>query len=95
MEWLLIGLLGWCGNDILRFRPPRGTGGGGFDPDNPWPPNCIVCGGLIGALTALLVLPVLNASIASAGFAGVVVASLAAGRVGGDIVGNIVGLIRG
>ena len=97
MDWLIPALIGWCGTYWpWRFRVPPGSGGGGgFDPDNPWPPNCWVCGGIIGAISAVVVFPLTQAALGDAGILGTTIVSLAAGKVGSDIVGNIVGLIRG
>lgn len=55
MSWLLPFIVGWCGTG-WPFRWPRPKGGGGwvFDPDWPWPPNCIVCAGIIGGLSAVI-----------------------------------------
>ena len=94
ITWLIPAIIGWCGTYWPRRFPPVGGGGGGFDPDNPWPPNCPVCGGIVGALSAILVNIVVGPQIAEAGFVGLAVTSLAAGSFGNNLVGGIVGLIR-
>jgi hypothetical protein len=92
IDWLVPAIIGWCGTG-WPFRFPRG-GGGGFDPDNPWPPNCPMCGGVIGAISAIVINSLVGEHFASAGFLGTVVISFAAGSVGNSLVGGIVGLFR-
>jgi hypothetical protein len=47
-------IVGWCGTG-WPIRLPGGSGGGGIDPDWPWPPNCPVCGPLIGGISAIII----------------------------------------
>lgn len=93
MDWLVIALIGWCGTGWPRRFPGGGTGGGGF-PDDPWPPDCWVCAGVIGALSALVINWVVGAHFANAGFVGMAVISFAAGSVGNSLIGGLVGLMR-
>jgi len=92
MDWLVYALIGWCGTGWPR-RFPGGTGGG-FDPDNPWPPNCPMCGGVIGAIAALVVNYLVGPQFASNGFFAMALISFAAGSVGNSLVGGIVGMAR-
>jgi hypothetical protein len=95
MDWLIPAIIGWCGTGWpWRWRFPGG-GGGGFDPDNPWPPNCAVCGlitDIAGAVVAVLVVQALAGNELVSGLAGITIVSLAAGKVGGDIVNAIGGM---
>jgi hypothetical protein len=97
IDWLVPAIIGWCGTG-WPFPFPRGGGtgggGGGFDPDNPWPPNCPMCGGVIGAISAIVINSLVGEHFASAGFLGMVLISFAAGSVGNSLVGGIVGLFR-
>lgn len=79
--WLITALLGWFGT-----KWPSGG-------DDGWPPNCICCGGIIGAASAVLV-SYLAAGHGVDGFFANAVISLVAGNVGNQIVGSIVGLVR-
>jgi hypothetical protein len=92
MDWLIPAIIGWCGT-YWRPRIPGGGGGGG-DPD-PWPPNCWVCGGIIGALSAIVINMIAGPAMADAGFFGHALVSFAAGFVGNQIVGGAVGMMRG
>ena len=94
MQWLLLAIIGWCGTGWPR-RFPGGGGGGGFDPDNPWPPNCWVCGGIIGAVSAVVIYPLVASQLVDAGFLGLAVTAFTAGYAGNGLVGGIVGMVRG
>ena len=104
IDWLVPAIIGWCGTGWPRhfyppgpsrfFPPGPTTPSGGFDPDNPWPPNCPFCGGVIGAISAIVINSMIGDHFASAGFLGMVVISFAAGSVGNSLVGGIVGLFR-
>lgn len=94
MDWLIPAIVGWCGTGWPWRWPfvPSGTGGGGFDPDNPWPPNCPVCGlitRLGGAAVSIFAANALAGNELTSGLLGTVVVSLAAGKVGGDIVNTV------
>jgi hypothetical protein len=95
MDWIIPAIVGWCGTGWpWRFPFPSG-GGGGFDPDNPWPPNCPMCGlvtKLAGAILAVVIVNVLAGNEVINGLAAVTVVSLAAGKVGGDIVNSLGGM---
>jgi hypothetical protein len=93
MEWLVYAIIGWCGTGWPRHFG-GGTGGGGVDPDNPWPPNCPMCGGVIGAISAVVLNYVIGAHFADAGFFATALISFAAGSVGNSLVGGIVGMAR-
>jgi hypothetical protein len=93
MDWLISGIIGWCGTGWPR-RFPGGGGGGRPDPEDPWPPNCPMCGGFVGALSAVVIYALVGGQLASAGFLGMAVTSFAAGSVGNSLVGGIVGRLR-
>ena len=94
MDWLVYALIGICGTGWPRRFPGGGGGGGGFDPDNPWPPNCPMCGAVIGAISAVVVIYLAGAQFANAGFFGLALISFAAGSAGNTLVGGIVRLFR-
>ena len=55
MGYFLAFIVGWCGTYWPRRFPPIGGGGPGpRDPSDPWPPNCPMCGPLIGGIAALI-----------------------------------------
>ena len=90
MDWLIWGVIGWCGT---RW-PWHFWGGGGGDPE-PWPPNCPACGRIFGALAAILVVRLAGGAVAGSGFLATTVVALAAGKVGYDLVGSAVRMMRG
>jgi hypothetical protein len=94
MDWLVYAIIGICGTGWPRRFPGGGGGGGGFDPDNPWPPNCPMCGALIGAISAVVVIYLVGPQFANAGFIGTAIISFAAGSAGNTLVGGLVGLMR-
>lgn len=53
-----------------------------------------MCGGVIGAISAIVINSLVGEHFASAGFLGMAVISFAAGSVGNSLVGGIVGLFR-
>jgi hypothetical protein len=56
MGYLIAFIVGWCGTYWPRRFGPigGGSGGGGVDPGDPWPPNCPMCGAIIGGFGALI-----------------------------------------
>ena len=94
MEWLVYAIIGYCGTRWPRRFPGGGGTGGGFDPDDPWPPNCPMCGGIIGAISAVVVIYLAGAQFANAGFFAMAVISFAAGVVGDSLIGGVVGMAR-
>lgn len=94
MQWLLLAIVGWCGTGWpIHFV--GGSGGGGTDPDFPWPTNCPQCGALIGALSAVVIYPLVSSVVADAGVAGMFLTAFAAGSFGKSLVGGVVGMFRG
>jgi hypothetical protein len=90
---VIAAIVGWCGTGWpIRF-PRGGGGGGGFDPDNPWPPNCPMCGQIIGAISAVILVAVLGPSFEGSGLFGLVTLSFFAGSFGSNLVGNLRGLV--
>lgn len=66
MEYALAALAGWCGTGWpIRF--PGTGGGGGWDPDQPWPDNCPPCGLVIGAISGVIIWAVLGRDMAADG----------------------------
>ena len=95
MDWIFPLIVGWCGTGWPhRFWPKWGGTGGGFDPDNPWPTNCIVCGGLIASLGALVIDMAVMPHMADAGIFGRALVDFAGGAASG-IVGGAIGMVRG
>jgi hypothetical protein len=54
-----------------------------------------MCGGIIGAISAIVINQLVGGQLTSAGFLGMAVVSFAAGSVGNSLIGGIVGLVRG
>src|SRR5258708_36216858 len=94
MNWLLPIIVGWCGTG-WPFKCWGGRGGGGFDPDWPWPPNCWVCGGLLGAISAGIVDPMIMSQFNDAGLGGRIAVDFFAGGFGRTVIGGLYGLVGG
>jgi hypothetical protein len=94
MDWILPVIVGWCGTGF-PFKWWGGRGGGGFDPDWPWPPNCWVCWGVLGAVISVVIDPIVRPQVADGGvFARIVVDFLAAGA-GSTLVSGLYGMVAG
>ncbi len=94
MDWIIPAIVGWCGTG-WPWRFPFPSGGGGTGPDDPWPPNCPMCGlitKIAGAILAVIIVNVLAGNELINGLAAMTVVSLAAGKVGGDIVNALGGM---
>ncbi len=91
--WILAAIFGWCGTGWPRHFF-GGSGGGGFDPEFPWPPNCPVCGGIIGAISAIVINVLIGPSIVGDGFFAQAATFFAAGYAGNSLVGSVAGLAR-
>lgn len=93
MEYGLAFLFGWCGTYWpFRWRFPGGGGGG--SPDDPWPPNCRVCGPIVGGIAAII----LEATIGKQIGTGLIEDGLlwfAAGAFGSSLVGGVIDMARG
>jgi hypothetical protein len=93
-NYILAAIIGWCGTGWpIRFPRPIGGGGGGFDPDNPWPPNCPMCGQIIGAISAVILVAVLGPSVD--GLLGLATVAFFGGSFGSNLVGNLRGMMKG
>ena len=92
MSWLLIAIIGWCGTRWpVHFN---GGGGGGVEPGD-WPTNCPMCGQIIGAISAVILVAVVGPLYTEVGFLATVAISFFGGNFGSNLVGNLVGLTRG
>jgi hypothetical protein len=90
MEYFIAFMIGWCGTYWPR-RFPIPIGPGPRDPDDPWPPNCPVCGPIIGGIAAV----VLEATIGREVGTGLIedgVLSFFAGAFGSTLVGGLLSL---
>lgn len=92
MEWLIYAVFGWCGTNWPWHPRGGGNGGGG---DDPWPINCPMCGGLIGAVAAVLIYPQVSAGLVDAGFIGMAVTNMAIGGAVSGLVRGVLGMVRG
>lgn len=96
MYWNLAiaAIVGWCGTGWpIRFPIGGGKGGGG---DDPWPPNCwVVCGQIIGAISAVILVYLVERTITGSGLVGLVTVSFFAGSFGSNLVGSLFRMSRG
>jgi len=90
MDWVLAAIVGWCGTGWpIHFK--WGGGGGGVEPGD-WPPNCWVCGPLVGAISGIVLVAVLGPRYPEAGFLGTVALAFFGGSFGSSLVGGVVSL---
>ena len=91
--YLIVAIVGWCGTGWPHRFP---GGGGGGDPEPGWPDKwCPMCGGIVGAVSAVILVAVLGSAVESAGLGGLIAFSFFAGSFGNSLVGNIAGMARG
>jgi hypothetical protein len=84
---VLAAIIGWCGTGWpIHFR--GGGGGGGVEPGD-WPPNCWVCGPLVGAISAVILVAVLESTIASSGLVGLATVAFFGGSFGSSLIGGL------
>jgi len=84
--YLIVAIAGWCGTGWPRRFPVVG-GGGGVEPGD-WPPNCWVCGPLVGAISAVILVAVLGSAVETAGLGGLMAFSFLAGSSRFPLCGN-------
>ena len=90
-HYLIAAFVGWCGTGWPRRWPIVGTGGGGVEPGD-WPPNCPMCGGIVAAISAVILVAVLGPAAETAGLGGLIALSFFAGSFGSSLVGGIRGM---
>jgi len=88
---VIAAIVGWCGTG-WPFRFPRVGGGGGVEPGD-WPPNCPMCGQIIGAISAVILVSVLGSHFEGSGLLGLVTLSFFAGSFGSNLIGNLRGMM--
>jgi len=85
MDWLIPCIFGWCGGvSIIVIRP------------FPWPrpgPDCLVCGGFLGSLGAIVLEQVGRPAIVNPAFGDRLLFDLAAGFAVASAVRGLVSLI--
>jgi hypothetical protein len=87
MDLILAAIVGWCGTGWpIRF--PYVGGGGGVEPGD-WPPNCPVCGPIVGALAGAVIVYAFGSHFASAGMLGTVTLAFFGGSFGASLIGGI------
>jgi hypothetical protein len=87
---ILAAIIGWCGTGWpIRF--PRVGGGGGIEPGD-WPPNCPMCGGIVGAISAVILVAVIGSSFESSGMIGLAVVAFFGGSFGSSVIAGIRGM---
>lgn len=86
MDWIIGGIIGWCGTGWpIRLR----GGGGGLEPGDWGPPGCWVCGRIIGAIGGIVAVYVFGAQIASAGGVGTAILAFFGGSFLAEVAGAI------
>ena len=85
MELFIAFIVGWCGTGWPLRLPPPGGWGGGIEPGD-WPPNCPMCGRIVGGLAGLLVVLIAGSAFAGAGLFGTVALAFFGGSFGNEAV---------
>lgn len=86
-DFILAGIIGWCGTRWpIRFPPPPGGGGG--EPGD-WPPNCPMCGQIVGAISAIILVAVLGARLEGNGLLGLATLAFFGGNFGSNLIGSL------
>ena len=93
MDWIFPIVVGWCGTGF-PFKW-WGGGGGGFDPDWPWPPNCWVCWGILGSVSAVILEMLVGSHLGEAGLASRLAVDFFAGGFGSTAISGLMGLMKG
>ncbi len=92
--YLVAAIVGWCGTGWpLRF--PRPSGGGGIEPGDIGPPGCIWCNGIVGAISAVILVAVLGSTFESTGLFGLATLSFFGGSFGASVVAGARNLMKG
>ena len=87
MEYFLAFMVGWCGTYWPR-RFPFPVGPGPWDPNDPWPPGCEVCGPILGGLAAVVLEAVFGREVGT-GLIEDSVLWFFAGAFGSSLVGGL------
>jgi hypothetical protein len=90
-NYIIAAIVGWCGTGWpLHF--PRVGGGGGVEPGD-WPPNCPMCGQIIGAISAVILVAVVGPHFESSGLLGLGAIAFFGGSFGSNLIGGIRGIV--
>lgn len=85
----LAAISGYCGTGWpIRFPIP--PGGGPVPPDGDWPPNCPVCGPIVGAVAGVVTVFALGPQFGDTG----VFQTVALGFLGGSFLAHLIGGVR-
>lgn len=88
MDWIIGGVIGWCGTGWpIRFR--GGSGGGGIEPGDWGPPGCWMCGRIIGAIGGIAAVFTFGSHFASAGMLGTATLAFFGGSFLAEAVGGL------
>ena len=91
-DLIIAAIIGWCGTGWpIRFP---NVPGGGVEPGD-WPPNCPMCGAIVGAISAVILVAVLGSNIAGGGFVGLATLAFFGGSFGSKLVGGLRGMMAG
>ena len=92
-DFILAAIVGWCGTGWpIHLKIPNVPGG--LEPGD-WPPNCPMCGQIIGAISAVILVVVLGTNIQTAGIVGVAVVAFFGGSFGSNLIGSVRTLMAG
>ncbi len=91
-DFIIVAIIGWCGTGWPIHFPS--VTGGGVEPGD-WPPNCIMCGQIIGAASAVILVAVLGSNVANSGFLGMATLAFFGGSFGANLIGNLRSAVAG
>ena len=86
MDYLLPFIIGWCGGVIIIVVKP-------FPWPGPGPDDCLVCGGILGGLGAIILEQILRPVIVNPAFVDRFLFDLAAGFAVASAVRGVVSLV--
>ena len=90
-NYLIAAFIGWCGTGWpIHIR--GGGGGGGGEPGDIGPPGCLVCNQIVGAISAIILVAILQPTFASSGLLGLATISFFGGSFGANLVGSLRGM---
>lgn len=93
MDWIIAGIIGWCGTGWpIRFH--GGSGGGGFDPGDWGPPGCIMCGPILGIIGGIAAVVLLGSHLTNTGMVGTVALAFFGGSFLSDLGRRVFGMVN-
>ncbi|MDE2236137.1 MAG: hypothetical protein KGL13_09220 [Gammaproteobacteria bacterium] len=92
MDWIIAGIIGWCGTGWpIHFR---GGGGGGVEPGDWGPPGCIVCGPILGIIGGIANVAIFGSHFTNMGMGGMAILAFFGGSFLASLGGMVMGMVK-